>query len=217
MIHSSQRKLALSGWLQDHDASAYSSPLRLQKFLFFYESLSKVEGDVVEFSGLKGYKRGPVFSAVWGDYTKDKEEFQLASSVAYKRSPESIADDRAKLSAFIVDAFSEDELSEMSHRMNIWKNKEPFIMKGVQQVSLDEADFSQDDAQLIHTLKEAFPLDFIEHTRTFHIGNVSFVFTKADAAQLTEENYDTLYAIAKSPDIENPVYVSIDDGVLIVD
>ena len=42
MIYSDNRKLALSGWLKENDYSSYVVPLKLQKFLFFYESASKV-------------------------------------------------------------------------------------------------------------------------------------------------------------------------------
>ena len=72
MLYSNSRKLLLSGWLQKHDAPAYCSPLRLQKYLFLYEAFSKVAQDHADFSRLKGYKRGPVFSPVWEDYTKNR-------------------------------------------------------------------------------------------------------------------------------------------------
>lgn len=75
MIISNNRKQYLSGWLKNNYYSAYETPIKLQKFLFFYESFSKVRDQIVDFSYLKGYKKGPVFSQVWGDYTKERDEF----------------------------------------------------------------------------------------------------------------------------------------------
>ena len=69
MIYSNERKLYLSGWLKNNDNTSYETPLKLQKFLLFYEAFTKVSGETPDFSHLRGYKKGPVFSNVWGDYT----------------------------------------------------------------------------------------------------------------------------------------------------
>ena len=72
MINSDDRKLELSGWLMENDEDSYNDPLKLQKFLFFYESFSKANGKPADFDYLRGYKNGPVFSSVYGDYTKER-------------------------------------------------------------------------------------------------------------------------------------------------
>ena len=108
MLYSNDRKLSLSGWLQENDISAYRSPLRLQKFLFFYEAFSKVNDDVSDFARLKGYKRGPVFSPVWGDYTKDRTEFDSVSLEKYHAKQTDINNLRAKRASFIVSSLSEN-------------------------------------------------------------------------------------------------------------
>lgn len=53
MLHSTKRKLALSGWLKQHNWNEYDTPLKLQKFLLFYELFSKTDGDEAEFSDLR--------------------------------------------------------------------------------------------------------------------------------------------------------------------
>ena len=78
MINSNTRKLTLSGWLRKNNPREYDSPLKLQKFLLFYELLSKTAGEQADFDHLRGYKRGPVFSNVWGDYTKERISFNEA-------------------------------------------------------------------------------------------------------------------------------------------
>lgn len=73
MINSNPRKLRLSGWLKENGSSEYNSPLKLQKFLFFYEMFSKIEGDEADFSSLKGYKKD-LFSVMSGEITHTKRQ-----------------------------------------------------------------------------------------------------------------------------------------------
>lgn len=47
--------------------------------MLFYETFSKIVEEQTDFSHLRGYKNGPVFSNVWGGYTKDREEFEAAN------------------------------------------------------------------------------------------------------------------------------------------
>lgn len=75
MIHTDTRKLQLAGWLKEHGNVEYQSPLKLQKFLLLYEAFAKVDKGDGDFSHLKGYKRGPVFSQTWGDYTYERTAF----------------------------------------------------------------------------------------------------------------------------------------------
>ena len=43
----------------------------------FYENFAKTFGEQPDFSHLRGYKKGPVFSNVWGDYTKERASFDV--------------------------------------------------------------------------------------------------------------------------------------------
>ena len=53
MINSTKRKLALSGWLKNNNGKEYDTPLKLQKFLLFYELFSDIDGDEADFSDLR--------------------------------------------------------------------------------------------------------------------------------------------------------------------
>lgn len=57
MICSNERKLCLSGWLKENNSTSYETPLKLQKFLLFYEAFAKVSGENPDFSHLRGYKK----------------------------------------------------------------------------------------------------------------------------------------------------------------
>lgn len=41
MIYSNERKLLLSGWLQENNKESYNTPLKLQKSLLLYEAFAK--------------------------------------------------------------------------------------------------------------------------------------------------------------------------------
>lgn len=96
MIYSNARKLLLSGWLKENGSKEYNSPLKLQKFLLFYEAFTKINGELADFNHLRGYKRGPVFSNVWGDYTHERLAFDDAVQKEYDSPHEQLDVERAK-------------------------------------------------------------------------------------------------------------------------
>lgn len=218
MIYSNERKLCLSGWLKENDNVSYDTPLKLQKFLLFYEAFTKVEGEQPDFGHLRGYKKGPVFSNVWGDYTKERADFNIAALNAYKNNMDSLNIERAKRCDFIVSTMTEKELSDLTHQMNIWKCKEDRIMRGEYQVELSESDFNNNDNQLIKTLGVMYPLQMVENSSIIKLDEKYFVFSKTDIPHLTEEHFDVLLALAENEELHNPVFVDIDDeGGLLVD
>lgn len=218
MLYSNDRKLSLSGWLQQNYNVAYCSPLRLQKFLFLYEAFSKVDHDTVDFSRLKGYKRGPVFSPVWGDYTKDRSEFDMKALEKYNAEKDKIDDLRAQRAGFIVSSLSENELSALTHQFNIWNAKRQRIMEGEQQVELDESDFREADYAITQTLEQIYPAEVVQNCGIITEGETYFVFSKEDIGRLTEQHFDIMAMLSDQGDLHNPVYVKIDDkGRLCVD
>lgn len=210
MIYSNERKLCLSGWLKNRSQLAYCSPLRLQKFLFLYEAFAKNENDYADFDSLKGWKRGPVFSNVWGDYTKDRLEFNKEADIAYSNDKDYVNQERAERCHFIVSSLSEHELSSLTHEFHIWNAKESRIISGERQVPLDESDFTDNDHSLISSLRTMFPLSLIMNSTIIPVGGKKFVFSYHDAKKLSEEHYDALYMLSENEELHNPVYVYID-------
>lgn len=218
MIWSSDRKKVLSGWLLNNDYTSFNTPLKLQKYLFFYESLSKVHNDNPEFAKLKGYIHGPVFSNVWGDYTKERYDFELAVDKAYKEHKVAIVSNRAKLSDFIVKTCTEAELSSITHNMDIWKSKKVRIESGEQQVPLDESDFSERDANIMSQLEYIYPTSTIDNSDIIQSGNKIFIISKMDYKRMTAQQMNTLQSLSSEESINNPVYVRISDGgTLLID
>lgn len=218
MIYSNDRKLCLSGWLRQNNKKAYDTPLKLQKFLLLYESFSKISGEQPDFSHLRGYKRGPVFSNVWGDYTKERDIFNKAAEQSYRSGTAAVNEERAKKCAFVVSVLSENELSELTHAMNLWKSKEKRIMSGEYQVDLEEKDFNEHDTRMISALDRMYPMELIDNSQVVDIDNHYFVFRKQDIPRLTEQHFDTLFSLVENEQLHNPIYVDMDEGGrLIVD
>ena len=218
MIYSNNRKLYLSGWLKANSNNEYCAPLKLQKFLFLYEASTKADNLYADFSHLRGYQRGPVFSNVWGDYTKERAEFDDAASRVFFSNQEPIDQERAKKAAFLVKTLSEAELSELTHHMNIWQSKKDRIMSGERQVTLEEKDFNESDRLFIRNLMNLYPPSLADNSSIIELNNKFFVFNKNDALKLTLEQYDVLAMLSEEAELVNPVFVTIGEGgCLIVD
>lgn len=217
MINSDERKLELSGWLMENDPESYNDPLKLQKFLFLYESFSKAHGKPADFDYLRGYKNGPVFSTVYGDYTKERNEFDRQARVRYLAT-RSVDNCDAMRSDFVVRILSDDDLSDLTHQMNIWSAKEPWILAGHKQVSLEESDFNQADVSLMRLLETMYPDELIADSYVMRIRDNYFVLSKEDYKHLTDEHRQALSTIARREELHNPVYVEIDEeGSLLID
>lgn len=217
MINSNNRKLCLSGWLQENHPTEFSSPLKLQKFLFLYEGFSKIDGDEYDFSYLKGYERGPVFSQVWGDYTIEKPEFYEVSLVAYDCHHTIVNIPRAERCAFITKVLSNEDLSELTHKTHIWSAQKDMILSKEPQVKLHEEDFNADDVAIFRQLEFMFPDELIARSHIEPINGYYFVFDKSQKDKITKEHKNILVNLTKE-DLHNPVYVEIDnEGRLIVD
>lgn len=159
-----------------------------------------------------------MFSNVFGDYTKERSEFELKANVCYERFGDMVNVGIALQSSFLVAVLSEYELSELTHQMNIWKSQERFIIQGCSQVPLHESDFNESDRRMIITLGNMYPVEMIKASEVLRVGNSYFVPSKSEITRLTEEHFDVLAALSEKEELHNPVYLEIDDeGVLLVD
>ena len=218
MLNSSIRKKTLSGWLRKYHEKEFLSPLKLQKFLFFYEALSKTEKDDSEFKKLKGYINGPVFSDVYGEYVYEKADFVKEINKAFRENTKLVDNARAKFAGFLVSILNEEELSSLTHEFNIWKAKENDIKSGVKEVSLYERDFNKKDAELLTSMKNMYPTDYIDSVQVIEISGKSFILNKDDIPNLNNESKSVFISLANESSLQNPVYISIsDDGVVLVD
>jgi hypothetical protein len=214
MANSSNRKQALIGW--SHNNAGINSNMQLQKFLFFYECFSKIDGDVYELEGLKGYRNGPVFSTVLGDIRYD-EGFKAACGKLFPFQAGMVNEKRAKLSDFLAKSLG-NKLSQFTHGLNIWAIRRAEIESGGRQVPLDEQDFSEHDAAIFRDIEHAYPESYIDSVDTLNISGKAFVFFKADKSRQTEAVMEALIEAAYDPAFDSPIYASFSEtGELLLD
>lgn len=216
-VNSTKNKLALSGWLLKNNTEEFYTSLKLQKFLFFYEVLRESEGQESDLHSLQGWKDGPVFGTVYGDYTYRLEYFINESEKAFKENFSDINESLAKLSSFVISIMNKSDLSEYSHMFNLWKAKENSINNGVKKVSLDKEDFNKNDRRILDELKGMYTEEFIDSVSIIKINSKVFILDKSKTETLTEENKNTLEVLSSHTELINPVYIDIEDGVLMVD
>jgi len=217
-VNSNERKLKLSSWLKSNQRSEFSSNLKLQKFLFFYEVFSKMDGENdYDFNYLRAYPNGPVFSNVYGDYNYQSMAFWDNLNRISSCTIEDINETRAKLSGFLVRILNENELSELTHEFDAWKKHESAIQRGEKNITIIEEDFTDHDFHLLEMLRNMYPIEFIENTEVISILDKNFLLSKSDFTNLTEEQRTAFLTLADE-DLHNPVYVDItEQGVMLVD
>lgn len=217
-LFSSSRKLALSGWLYEHNAEEYYNSLKLQKFLFFYEVFSASEGKDTEFNSLQGWKDGPVFGTVYGDYTYRPSEFLNESLEQFRTSIGKLDENIAKLSSFLVSIMTKKELSELTHEFNIWKTKETRIRNNEKGVILSKDDLTSADFSILEEIKNSYSIDYIESVQLIKVDEKIFILEDKKISDLTDLQKETLHVLASYDELVNPVYVNINnEGVLVVD
>lgn len=218
MLYSNRRQISISGWLQENYYDEFNSHLKLQKFLFFYEVLCKIEDDEANFSKLRGYINGPVFSDIYGDYLYEKSEFMRAANMEYKANSDIIDYEKALFSAFLVSIMSEEELSAFTHEFNIWNSKQDRILQGQKQVSLEENDLNDKDCELLTSLKRIYTTEYIQSVTVKKVADTRFIIKNTDYEKLTSEQLKTLNMLANMEPLENPVYITLsEEGVVLVD
>lgn len=218
MINSNTRKLNLSGWLLKNNKTAFESPLKLQKFVLFYELFSFIDNDDADFSYLKGWKKGPVFSALWGDYTKDRQEFITKCKKVNDENNSNIDEERVMITNFLTSILNERDLSDLTHKLNLWNSKSERILSGEKQVSLDISDFNSNDIKMMKILRGMYPMELINNTIILPINENYILIPKKDYDKLTEEHMDILSDVVQSGNLHNPVFVDIDEnGVMEID
>lgn len=171
-----------------------------------------------EFSYLKGYKNGPVFSNVYGDYTKERKTFDKEVENVYVANRDMVDNEIENKAKFLVRVLTEKELSTLSHKMNIWNSKEKQISNGESQVILNESDLNENDFKIVEDIDKMFLIEFIQNHDIVSVGKNHFAFANNDISKITENQIDTLYELSTKEELENPVYVKINErGIMEID
>ncbi|WP_270286983.1 hypothetical protein [Enterococcus casseliflavus] len=225
MLNTNLRRLKLSAWFFLHAPQDFFLKLKLQKFLFFYESFCFTLNYNYDFSYLKGYKKGPVFSDAYGDYTY-REPLFLATieSIAetLKKATQGalcdtdINEEVAKKAAFLVSILNQEELSELTHDFDIWKNEKSRIDNNEQHVNLSHSNFSNQDKEFASDLYFLYSVEQIDNWDIIKVGKTNFLISKEEKKQLNSDLENALSELS-TKQFDNPVYISVENGVIVVD
>lgn len=212
-INSAKSRLDKIVWLDRQEEIAKFSKLQLQKFLFFYEMFQYVDGKTYDFSSLKAYKNGPVFSNFYGDITY--REVEVDEYISNVEDEINIDECNAKISKFIIETMTDSELSSLTHEFDMWKVHHSKILANERQIPMSENDITEEDKELLDFIKFSVPTYDYE---VLKLGDRRFVFTSEDFKLLTDKHLEVLDSLSSSEELMNPVYVELDtDGRLLID
>lgn len=209
-VNTSTKKLRDLKWIDNEAGLATLTPLQIQKFLFFNEMFSKNKGLDYDLYSLKAYERGPVFSTTYGDLFYDKSDIiKKISDLEIKFNPIQIKTMFETL--FLVMTHTDEELSDLTHGFDLWKNN---FRKGVQHIDILESDITEQDTKELEAINSL--LDY-EGKKVVPMGDKRFVFNKGEIDNLNQELIQTLEELSEMDDLLNPVYITLEDGELLVD
>ena len=213
VLNTSTSMLDKIAWLNQQEDIAKFSKLQLQKFLFLYEMFQFAEKKTSDFTYLKAYKNGPVFSNFYGDITYRKDEIQ--EYLKQKKCDFNIDENNARISQFIINTLTDSELSDLTHQFHMWSTHKEKIDVGQKQIPMSKEDITDDDIEILNLLKSSEP-DF--DYEILRIGQKNFVFSKEDFMNLNEEHLELLDSLSTNEELLNPVYVEVESsGRLVID
>ena len=202
-------------WLNQNKPIGELSNLQLQKFCFFYEMFQLIEDNKYDLSYLRAYANGPVYSNVYGDYTHRKEQFFFDVS---SNSPnmDQLCDENLRKSLFLITTLNNRELSDLTHNLDLWKSKKNRIRAGEQQIPIYERDITDYDKSLLASIRDG--IDASDNYEVVPISDKRFVLDLESFSKLETKHYEVLEQLSQLDELDNPVYIEIDDrGTLLVD
>ncbi|HJF30397.1 MAG TPA: hypothetical protein K8V56_01295 [Sporosarcina psychrophila] len=214
-MNSSEDRLTKAAWFKSHTETFSASPLKLQKFLFFYEMFAKVEQEEYDLSYLRAYPNGPVFSNTYGDLRYNQTEFFAALDSVKDFSI--IREKIARAALMLVNTFTDTEISDLTHRLDLWKSKEELIQKGQRCITIFESDITDKDVDTISSLYDEYAYLSNQGFKVFSMLEKIFIISPEDFNELTEQHHEIIELLSQDRNLDNPVYLELDDGVLLID
>lgn len=215
MLFSSKRNLEQLAWVNKHSNTSISG-LKQQKYLLFYEMFSKVNGLEYNIDYLKAYPNGPVFSNVFGDAKHRENEFynEIESIDSFENIDESIAN----LSLALVKSFTDNEISLLTHNLDMWQSKEERIKNGERQIPISETDITESDVEFFNQTYSEYKYLLSIGIMHFRISEKIFRISEEDYDNLSDVHHEVIDLLSLDKSLDNPVYLELDEnGVLLID
>lgn len=213
VINTPKTRLEKISWLNNQEDLANFSKLQLQKFLFFYEMFQFAESKAFDFSSLKAYKNGPVFSNFYGDITYREDE--VKNYLEQNREDIKIDINNAKSSMFLINTMTDSELSSLTHEFDFWNIHKDRIEAQEKQIDMEQEDITKSDIDILRLIKNSEPNYDYEILK---LGEKRFVFSKDDFSLLSDDHLELLDSLSGNEELINPVFVELDtEGRLLID
>ncbi|WP_192943089.1 hypothetical protein [Staphylococcus cohnii] len=203
-------------WLDDKSNMATLSELQIQKFLFFTEMFNRNTGEKFNLNSLKAYENGPVFSDVYGDVRYDKS--QLLSEIASlnpKFQDKELSNLKSAL--FLTKVHNDKELSELTHILDLWQSKKDRIEKNEPQIPIYESDITVKDQKLVDEMLKSTVNKNIDEYKVIKIEDKIFLIKLDELELLKEDHNQTLELLSQNSELINPVYITFEEGVMLID
>lgn len=213
-IWSSSEKLKKLKWLKEYGYLESMSPLQIQKFLFFSEMFNLVTNENYTLHKLRAYKNGPVFSDVYGDITYRKSEL-LEELDTIEMKYNSTQEENLNKALFITNTQTDEDLSEITHNLDLWYSKIDLINQNTQNIPIRNNDITDSDKKSISNFREY--ANYLSNYQIIKIKDKIFLVNNNDIDELEDNMLQTLEMISDDNNLVNPVYVDIEDGVLLID
>lgn len=215
MLNSSEERLDRLAWLRENSETSFGSKVKHQKFLFFYEMFSKYENEKYDLEYLKAYPNGPVFSEVYGDETYRKPE--LYKRIETIKEKNNINEKIARSAEFLVSTFTEKELSDLTHKLDLWSSKESRIKSGERNIAIYEEDISPKDELEIKSLFANYSNLANQDLKIIHEFNKIFIIRNSDYENLKPDHHEVIEVLSRDSELENPVFLELEGDVLLID
>lgn len=212
-LNTSSTRLDKIAWLHKQEAITKFSKFQLQKFLFLYEIFQYVDEKDYDFSSLKAYRNGPVFSDFHGDAVY--RETELVDYLNKVRHEITIDETNAKVSKFLVETLTDTELSKLTYELDMWKIHQNNKTATIKASPMHEKDITSEDKELLQMVKTfEVPYDY----KILKLGEKRFLFSQEDFERLNDNHLILLDSLSSEDNLSSPVYVEVTpDGRLVVD
>ncbi len=155
-------------WLEENNSLKENkiSGIKQQKFLLFYNLFLEVNYKKGNFEGLCAWDNGPVYTQV---HAAVKHHYTIGEIIKSINKPIIIDEVLAKISKFIVEVLSDEEVSEITHKFDFWKT-----IINEENKDITNESISNQDKQKILDIMNSYDIDFILSHRVYRAKNCVF-------------------------------------------
>ncbi len=191
-------------WLEDNKnySEEKISGIKQQKFLLFYNLFLNTLEEKGNFEGLCAWKNGPVYTQV---HAAVKHHYTIGEIIKSIQSPIIIDEVLAKISKFIVEVLSDEEVSDITHEFDFWKT-----IINEENSEITKEDITLEDKEKIKRIMNSYDLNFILKHKVYRGQNCVFFIENEKYEYVIKNLGDKLNEISNN----KPIKIIIEDEAI---